>query len=462
METPQQHTWTVEDDLFIFEQVGSLSFEQIGLQLGLTRHQVRNRYMRIRARLVEAIKQMHGVAFKVAGEDRKDAVVIGEDDDNVGGDGETKVIHLLTHTTRDIETLLKEAKVDLTKWRIKDSKIRKWDQAAKIATRQNGMDKIRDIGVTELWYVAVTLVPREDVKVLAIRDEIIEELKQYCPAPVRLQPSNFAVSEPLLFEPCFMDHHFGKFAMRQEVGVDVNLELATDRWWNAVDEMLSLASVYKINRILFPVGNDLFHIDNKGNATTKGTLLDASTRWPVLFKHVRQLVVATIEKFVAIAPVDVQVVWGNHDMHTTFCLGDSLECYFHNQKYITIDNTPVQRKYYRYGTNLIGFTHGDEETAQKLVGLMPLQVPDLWAATRVREWQVGHTHVAALKNPLMTLDAVKVRVLPSLCGPDVWHDSKGFLSMPQAEAYLWHETLGYKGHFTSTAIAEPGGLGVAA
>jgi hypothetical protein len=213
-----------------------------------------------------------------------------------------------------------------------------------------------------------------------------------------------------------------------------------------------MAQSYDIERILLPLGQDLFHYDTyyETPQTTKGTTLDADTRRRKLYPAVRQAMVEEIDRLRLIAPVDVVIVSGNHDVDTSFTLGDSIECWYHNDPAVEVDNGPTMRKYYRYGDNLLGFTHGSEEPFNRLPVLMATECPLDWSVTTYREWQVGHKHRTrnSVPVPLQDHEGVLVRELPSLCPPDSWHYRKGFLHQRGAKAFLWHPEGGVAVEFT--------------
>ncbi len=56
---------------------------------------------------------------------------------------------------------------------------------------------------------------------------------------------------------------------------------------------------------------------------------------------------------------------GNHDEDKIFYMGVALEIAYENSPKVIIDNTRLQRKYYKYGQNLFGFAHGDKEKKTK-------------------------------------------------------------------------------------------------
>jgi hypothetical protein len=71
-----------------------------------------------------------------------------------------------------------------------------------------------------------------------------------------------------------------------------------------------------------------------------------------------------------------------------------------------------------------------------------------YAETRFHEWHCGHIHrrkAVQFANVWEERGCV-VRYLPSLCGTDAWHSSKGYsLNQRAAEAYVWDHELGLVG-----------------
>jgi hypothetical protein len=56
----------------------------------------------------------------------------------------------------------------------------------------------------------------------------------------------------------------------------------------------------------------------------------------------------------------------NHDYQSGFFLADVISSWFRNNKNITFDCSIAHRKYFAYGTSLIGTTHGDGAKANDL------------------------------------------------------------------------------------------------
>jgi hypothetical protein len=346
-----------------------------------------------------------------------------------------------------LEGLLEAYDVDTEAWKVTRHKVNSWPLPVGDGRIETG------------WQVKATLEPREDVLdmravVQAMKEDAAEHAPDYTYPAYDVAPSP---DEDLLLELDVFDHHFGMLAWGAEVGGEsYDLDIATDLYMRAFDRLAGLAEAYPVSRILVPLGNDLLHYDsyvqdgNKGPSTTRGTLQDVDSRRRKLYVAVRRLQVAVLDRLRLIAPVDVVCVSGNHDEDSVFTLGDSLECWYRNDGAVEVDNEPTLRKSYRWGKNLIGFTHGHEEKHSRLPMLMATEWSEDWSETEYREWHVGHKHRTrnAIPVPLEDHEGVLVRELPSLCPPDSWHYRKGYLHRRASKAFLWHPEGGPQHEFS--------------
>jgi hypothetical protein len=253
-----------------------------------------------------------------------------------------------------------------------------------------------------------------------------------------------------LYEVSIPDAHFGKLAWKEESGDDYDLKIASERYSRAVNELLSRVNLERVERILFPIGNDMINIDSNANTTTSGTPQQVDGRFPKIIQVVKNILIDTINKLGVIAPVDVLVVPGNHDYHTMFMIGEILEAYYSNTERVTVLNSPNPRKYYQYGLNGFQYTHGNEEKHQELGLIFATENPKLWAGTKYRVAKLGHLHKTKKLNFISTDEhqGFQVEILPSLSGTDLWHKKKGYMSLKAAKSYLYHREYGKIAEFT--------------
>lgn len=292
----------------------------------------------------------------------------------------------------------------------------------------------------------------DDLSIQAQASILLNELKTFSPKVGKFTYQK-TKGEKYLLELSTAELHLGKLAHEDETGEDYDLKIAQSRFNKSIDSLLNRIDLNNVERILFVVGNDFINIDNYNSTTTAGTPQSTDSRFHKMIDAAKKVVIDTVEKLLSIAPVDIVVVHGNHDKQTTFLLGHIVEAYFHNNKNVSVDNRPTQRKYYRYKTNSIQLTHGNEEKHQDLGLIFATEQPKLWSDTAFRFCQLGHFH----KNKTISYVSVdeyqgfQVQVLPSLSGTDSWHASKGYNSKKQNKAFLFSESEGLIAEYTYTA-----------
>lgn len=279
----------------------------------------------------------------------------------------------------------------------------------------------------------------------SVLDSFIEEAKKHSPVykPINYKEHLLYEGERLL-EISIFDPHLGKLAWAPESGENYDIKIAKSRFTEATAYFMDLAKSLQVTKILFVLGNDLFHTDGITNSTTAGTPQDWDVRWQKAFTEVRKLMIGCIDNLRTVAPVDVVIVPGNHDRAQCYYLGEALECWYHNCNEVIVDNSPRLRKYYKFGTNLLGFTHGSEENQSDLPMIMATEEPMMFAESSHKEWHTGHLHKYLAEEKF----GVTRRILPSIAGTDAWHKSKGYVgNIKSAQAYLYSANEGFLAYF---------------
>lgn len=343
---------------------------------------------------------------------------------------------------KTLQDLVKECQIDLNEWQIDRWVCNKWEVGAK--------DKAKQLIVKPLFQIKVWLSRNKPViDYTAFKSGMIQDMQKHSPKYPKIK---YPKQEPNLLEINLADLHLGKLAWDEETGTNYDLPIAEKVFDSAIDKLIIQSQPYNIDRVLFIVGNDFFNVDNSRNTTTNNTPQDEDTRWHKTFNRGRLLIVKQVDKLTAIAPVDLVIVPGNHDTERAFYLGEALACWYRNCKDVTVDNAPKPRKYYRYGSNLIGYTHGNEEKVLDLPVIMASEVPQLWAETKYREWHLGHIHQKKEIKWISTQEhkGTTIRYMRSLSGTDAWHNKKGYINNVRAgEGFIWNKDNGLICQFTA-------------
>lgn len=381
-----------------------------------------------------------------------DEGVQSERRDTEGDDGNSHHIDLSSDVQiRTQEDAIRHAEVDLSIWRVKRWSCTAWQVGMKIRRFDPTSGKV--VGETptkkSLWRVSIDL---ERLAPKAIQDataSIMAEMRLYSPKYPKLG-SLKPIAAPHLWEIDLFDVHFGKLAWGAETGQDYDLAIAEQVYRNAVLDLLQKAQGFPCDRILFPLGNDLCHIDNQNSATTKGTRVDSDSRYCKVIATVRKSLIWAVELLSQHAPVDVLWIPGNHDQLASYHLADVVSAWFRHSDRVNVNLDPSPRKYYTYGDNLIGFTHGDKENPKALTGIMLAEAAGLIRAGQHREFHLGHRHRSQVfHTPKVNEDeGLTLRYLTSLTASDAWHHENGYVgSRRAAEVFVWGRTGGLTGNF---------------
>lgn len=350
--------------------------------------------------------------------------------------GKSATLVTVDRKIKTADDAVEYAKVDTRIWEIERFIVNKWEQ---------GSANDGDVSVVELWQVKVWLrrkVSQLEQKSFEYLRDVIKDSKWKPPK----RPDKRTGSEDHMLEVSLFDAHFGKLCWEQETGTDYDTSIATRYYLNAVDDLLSDNKDLEIEKILFPVGQDFFNVDNLRHETTSGTPQDQDSRYHRVFRKGYEATLAAIERCRKVAPVDIVFIEGNHDTLAGWHLTHSLAEHYSQTDDVTVDYGPKSRKYINYGRTLLGITHGDKTKHSDLPTLMAREASEFWHHCDFYEWHTGHLHTEKkLQQAGNELNGVVVRVLPSLSGTDRWHAQKGYvLNRKAAMAFTYHKEQGMR------------------
>lgn len=341
----------------------------------------------------------------------------------------------------NVDELMKRFKIDPDYWDITKKVINEWGSAVNY-NRQ-----------CKAWLSA-----KGDILDWGtFKEQFMEDVRKLSP-PVSYKHKGIKGESCLEID--IFDLHLGKLGWKEEVGENYDNKIARKRFMSAIHGLYKYAKGFKVDKILFPVGNDFFNSDSDYPypQTTAGTPQENDLRWQKSYRTGRKLICEAIDTLSQIAPVHVPIVPGNHDLQKSFYLGDLLDVKYENNANVTIDNTAALRKYFQYHNNMIGFAHGrpSNEGEQRLLMLMPQEQPIMFSKTKFREWHLGDIHH---KKKVKVRDeedfsGIVLRYMRTMKGTDSWENSKGFKgAIKGAEAYVWDKNYGMIANFNYNIIA---------
>lgn len=418
-------------------------------QIGVSRSTLRHRYNSIKS----------GTALDLNDTKSQDSTV--EFGDNVVANKDSEYISYsvkgdnlldfvcLARAGVTAEEIAKKSGYDMRKWKVTEVKFNQWQVAGK---KRNGQEEgtkrwlAEDLWKEQLYQIKFKLERRAP----KIVQDGVERLMENWVGPQKMPKIQHrqTLARPHMLEISLFDVHFGKLAWSEETGEDYNLKIAENIYLNAVDDLFERAKVFDIDRIVFPVGQDFFNVDNWQGQTANGTLVESTDdRFTKIFTVGCEAVKWAVMRCRNVAPVHVMWSPGNHDRSTSWYLCKAIQQYCMGAEIndVTFDLGPNQRKYELYGNTLIGFTHSCDERLVDLPLIMAKEEKLLWAQADYHQWHVGHYHKKKEMRFIAgdTFNGVSVTILPSLSATDSFHYRNGWTKPHRAaEAYLWSQDRG--------------------
>lgn len=343
-----------------------------------------------------------------------------------------------------LEDLIRVAKIDTAMWRVDSWECTAWNAITK--------DKAKVAHLHQLWRVAAKLKRVAPKVYLDALESLFKNAEAHAPFFPIMDASKCRMGSPVALVICLFDAHFGKLAWAAECGEDYDLKIAEAVYRNAVNDILVRTAHLNVERIFFPIGNDGLHIDSSKNTTTGGTVVDTDGRFAKIIEIAERAKIEAVELAMYRAPVDVFHVPGNHDYMASYHLIRTIAAWFRNTDRVTVDYSPMSRKYRQYGNMLLGFIHGDnvnDGQVKSLMSLMMAEQREKLSETKASEWFCGHQHRSRKfeQKSTDTYQGVVVRFVNALSSTDAWHFDKMMVGTQHAaEVYVYDKEQGFRGH----------------
>jgi len=292
----------------------------------------------------------------------------------------------------------------------------------------------------------------------AIKDSIAA-LHDEIALPRRFDPQD---GNLLVLDPA--DVHILKLSMKSETGYSYDENVAEHRLVEGSRVLMEWGVTQGVTRVLFVMGNDILHIDTPKRTTTSGTPQDTSSSlfngWRVARRAYARIVKMGLEMGLH---MDLVHIPSNHDWVLGWTVAQTIGALFEDHPNVGASEyylSEIHRKYYRFGTNLIGLTHGDGIKEANLGDAMRTEArshisecPHLYwylhhlhhkirkgIGVRPRDREKDHIGMTVLKSAAgeMEGDNVQVEYIRSPSPPDGWHHRNGYINRQAVEAFVHH------------------------
>lgn len=236
------------------------------------------------------------------------------------------------------------------------------------------------------------------------------------------------------------DLHYGLLA-KSNLSEEYNMRIARKRFEGILTDVLSRKRYDKsIEKVYLVIGNDFLSADNvQGTTSRHFTQQDQETNWYEIIESATDMLIEGITRLSHFfTNVEVINVKGNHDEMSTFGIMQTLNAYYRDNPFITINTNCKFRQYIRYGTNLIGLSHN--EKVQDVSKIMAAETGTDFGECKYKLFLMGHLH----KLQLLEDDyGVDIRRLPSVVGASAWTVSQGYCGTNKmSQTFVFDKNIG--------------------
>jgi hypothetical protein len=343
-----------------------------------------------------------------------------------------------------VDEMMRVCKIDKTKWIPKYFRGNVWQGFYKV---KDGTGH-RKVQLVQSRATFQRIIPE------GIEQAIIEFVRSHVPpAPLPSRVSRAVLKKDedgFLVVAGIWDAHIGLYSWRDETGYDYDVNIATNRILNAIDDITTELSSWPIARMILPIGNDFMHFDSVRGKTAHGEhFLDVDTRYAKVYSAALKCLVRQVERALELCG-DVYILYtpGNHDFSASYGLCVALSCWFRDDKRVVVDLSANQRKHITWGGVLLGFEHGADMKPERLAHVFSTDCQAEWSASTYREVQIGHRHQNHQWEfeGVIPTSGVTIRMNPALTNSDHWHTKQGFISAPQKAIEAWrYDKIAYRG-----------------
>ena len=366
-------------------------------------------------------------------------------------DGDTACAESVDPDLKDVQTLCRVCKIDLTLWEIERQYVGKHEVAMREpATTVGGAgnDAVISHGKhgeqSTLWTRASRIplkVPLFQVKVwvkkkgpqILAGEALLARIRAAAPLLAFAGPLSRFRREVLPYrhavEIDIMDPHLGLLCQKPEADAPWDLELAEAAIMLALEDLIVKAEKFgPFEQAFMPFGNDFVHSDTVFHTTTAGTAQPEAISWHRVYEAAERVAIAMVDRLRTVAKeLYIYEVPGNHSRMADFTLAHLLRAYFHNDPAVHVDCSASPYKFHRFGATLIGYEHGHSINAIRLASIMSNERRQDWAETEYREFHLGDQHRKASSVPsCFEEQGVSIEFIPGLTAPNEWHRIKGF------------------------------------
>ena len=352
----------------------------------------------------------------------KETVEINKD----GTQSSDKLIIMNQEEAKDVNFLLEKHGFSKLAWELVSARNNIWNSYSKkdgIMTLYSSKIVVKPISEYK-WNI-------EDIK------NLFSNIKTEFKNKFNVSPKQYEQNGDTLVVP-IADFHYALLSDNYSTGNEYNLEIAEQIYYYTLNDIINRVKHRKFEKVVFVIGNDFVNFDNLSGTTTRLTPQDNSALWFTTVVKATQLIINGIDMLSEIAPVNVQYVPSNHDLHTMFGIMQTINAWYKNDDNIKIDSSPLPRKYCRIGKTLLCLSH--DMKIKDALKIITTEAKDMWSESEHIICLLAHLHQSMIYEKQGYLEIMR---LPTVSSWSRWSNDSGYIqSEKKNQSFIINNDLG--------------------
>lgn len=330
-----------------------------------------------------------------------------------------KLISIKEDELKNPVSLLKAHGFDVKEWELVSARNNIWN----VYSKQDG--------IQELYSSKIVVKPKEQTIDYDRINEWFNKLdRKYSLPAIKTSDEYLKGNKCLLID--IADLHLNLQATMFSTGNEYNCEIAEKLFFYVISDILSRVEKYRFNKIIFCIGGDMLNGDNLSGSTTKGTPQDSDLLYFDAVEKLYAMTIKAIDILKQKSPVDVIYISGNHDKLSGYKLAKFIDAWFRSDEYVTVDYSPLPRKYVKFGRTLFAFAHdGNIKTLPRLIAD---EAREYWSDIDTTEVFLQHLHTEQVLTEEYNM---RIQRLPTISAKSDWTVNKGFGSKRQCKTFIF-------------------------
>ena len=219
------------------------------------------------------------------------------------------------------------------------------------------------------------------------------------------------------------DLHIGALMSEKETGdKDWDLKVAEETIRHSIDYLVDNSPKSELG-VIADLGDTTEADDFKNRTPHSGNPLDVDGRYDKMLGVAMDMMVYMVEKALEKHEKVMFInISGNHDITGGHAIRAYVKAWFRDEPRVTVDSSPKDIKYFRFGSTLLGFAHGDGLKMKDAGETMAVDNEKIWSETVDRYFFFGHTH----KESVIDGRLCKAESFRNLAPLNQWAAHKGY------------------------------------